>query len=64
MNSGPRSWAASILGFALMVLAACLALKLAAEFLLAALPVLVPVVLATAGAIALGRWWWNRPTGW
>ena len=64
MNNGPRSWAASIVGFALAVLAACLALELAAEFLLAALPVLVPVALVTTGTVALGRWWWNRPTGW
>ena len=55
MNRPTQSWTASIVGFALAVLAASLALKLAAEFLLAALPVLVPVVLATAGAIALAR---------
>jgi hypothetical protein len=64
VNRQPQSWAASILGFALAVLAACLALKLAAEFLLAALPVLVPAVIVTTGVVALGRWWWNRPTGW
>lgn len=64
MSQGPSSWTASIVGFALAVLAACLALKLAAEYLLDALPVLVPVLAVTGVAAAVGRWWWNRPRGW
>jgi len=64
VNSGPRSWAASIVGFALAVLAACFALKLAADYLLAALPVLLP---AGAGLFVAGiawRWWAGRQRGW
>lgn len=59
----PRSWTASIVSFAVTVLAVCLALKLAAEFLLDALPVLVPVAVIASGIYAW-RWWSNRTRGW
>lgn len=55
-----RSWSASLLGFALTVLVACLALKLAAEFLLAALPVLLPTAALGLGLVAAIRWWRSR----
>ncbi len=59
----PRSWAASIVGFALMVLAAAYALHLAADLLREALPVLVPVGLVVL--IGVGIWQWRtRPRGW
>lgn len=51
------------MSFAVTVLAVCLALKLAAEFLLDALPVLVPVGLIASGIYAW-RWWSNRTRGW
>jgi hypothetical protein len=63
MNFGRRSWAASIVGFALAVLAACAALQWAAQLLLQALPVLLPA----AGVVLLGFFAWryyNRPRGW
>jgi hypothetical protein len=54
----PRSWSASIVGFALAVLAAAVALNLAAGLLRDALPVLMPVgVVALSG---LGIWRWHR----
>ncbi len=63
MSSGPQSWAASILGFALAVLAACAALELAADLLRAALPVLLP---AFGCIVLVGAAWhfYNRPRGW
>jgi hypothetical protein len=63
MTVGPRSWTASIVGFALAVLVAGWALNRAADYLLAALPVLVPVAaVVTAGVLA---WrFHNRPRGW
>ena len=59
----PRSWTTSIVGFALAVLVAGWALNQAATYLLAALPVLVPVaVVVTAGLLA---WrFYIRPHGW
>jgi len=63
VNQRPRSWAASILTFALAVLAACWALNLGAELLCEALPVLVPVAgVALAGYVAWRLY--NRPRGW
>ena len=59
----PRSWAASLVWFAIAVLAVCAALQLAAQLLLQALPVLLP----TAGVIVIGFFAWryyNRPRGW
>ena len=59
----PRSWAASIVGFALAVLAASVMLSLAADYLWAALPVL----LLTAGLVVLGIIGWRlyrRPRNW
>ncbi len=64
MTSPPRSWAASIVGFCFAVLAACLALKLAAEFLLDALPVLLPAAAVVVGSALTWRWWRNRSGGW
>lgn len=64
MSGSPRSWAASIVGFAFAVLAACLALKLAAEYLLAALPVLLPTAAVAGGAALVWRWRSRRPPGW
>ncbi len=63
MNYGPRSWAASILGFSLAVLVACAALELAADLLLAALPVLLPAGGVALLAVALWRYY-NRPGNW
>lgn len=63
-NSSPRSWAANILGFALMVLAACAALKLAAEWLVQALPVLIPVALVLLVAYVGLQLWQRRRDGW
>jgi hypothetical protein len=60
---GPHSWAASIVGFALAVLAASVMLQLAAEYLMAALPVL----LLTAALVVLGLIGWHfyrRPRNW
>lgn len=54
-SSSPRSWMSSLLGLAFAVLAACAALQLAADLLLAALPVLLPV----AGACLLGLIGWR-----
>src|SRR3954471_23541744 len=63
MMFGPRSLASSIVSFALALLAASIALNLAATFLQAALPVLIPVGIMTL--IAVGIWrWHNRPRGW
>jgi hypothetical protein len=60
---GLRSLAASIVNFALALLAASVALNLAATFLQAALPVLIPVGIVTL--IGVGVWrWYNRPRGW
>jgi hypothetical protein len=59
----PRSWAASIMSFALAVLAASIMLQLAADYLRAALPVLV----LTAGIVVLGLIAWRlyrRPRNW
>jgi hypothetical protein len=64
MTTPPRSWSASIVGFALAVLAAAWALRLAATWLLAALPVLVPVAAVSVGGVAAWRWWSARPRGW
>ena len=64
MSNGPLSWAASIVGFALAVLAACFALKLAADFLLSALPVLLPVGAGLLVASAAWRWWSHNRRGW
>ncbi len=58
-----RSLAASIVGFALAVLAAALALDMAADLLRAALPVFIP--LGIAAIVAVGAWrWLTRPRGW
>lgn len=64
MSRGPRSWTASIVGFALAVLAAAVALNLAAQYLVAALPVLVPTAVVGGGAIVGWRWWSHRRDGW
>jgi len=52
------------LGFALMVLAACAALKLAAEWLAQALPVLIPVALVLLVAYVGLQLWQRRRDGW
>ncbi len=63
MNGGPRSWTASIVSCALLVLAVCWALNLAAELLREALPVLIPV--ATVVLCSYGLWrWQSRSRGW
>ncbi len=60
---GRRSLAASIVGFALAVLAAAVALNAAADLLRAALPVLIPVGIVTL--VSIGAWrWYRRPRGW
>lgn len=64
MSQGPRSWAASIVGFALVVLAVCWALRVAADNLRAALPVLLPTAVIVASVAVAWRWWINRPHGW
>jgi hypothetical protein len=46
------------------ILAASWALKLAAQYLLAALPVLVPLGLGLTVAVMVARWWWHRSHGW
>lgn len=63
MNNGRRGWTASIVSFALTVLAVSLALRLAAEWLREALPVLVPVAIVVA--VGIGLWQWrSRSRGW
>ena len=63
MNRGPRSWTASIVGFALAVLAAAYALNMAADLLRQALPVLVPVAIVVV--LGIGLWQWrSRTRGW
>ncbi|MCF6743554.1 hypothetical protein E9529_04555 [Blastococcus sp. KM273128] len=58
-----RSWAASIVGFALAVLAAAYALNVAAALLRQALPVLIPVAVIVL--ISIGLWQWrSRTRGW
>ena len=64
MNPRPRSWTASIVGFALAVLVVCFALKLAASYLLAALPVLLPAIVIAGTVAAVWSWWSGRPRGW
>jgi hypothetical protein len=59
----PRSWATSIVGFALAVLVAGWALDRAADYLLAALPVLVPVAVVVGAGLLAWRLF-NRPHGW
>jgi hypothetical protein len=59
----PRSWTASIVGFALAVLAAAYALNVAAQLLRQALPVLIPVAVLVL--IGIGSWQWqSRARGW
>lgn len=53
--SSSRSWTASLLGLAFAVLAISAALQLAAELLLAALPILLPA----AGFVLLGLLAWR-----
>lgn len=60
MSPQPRSWAASLLGFALAVLVACAALNWAAELLREALPVLVPVALVALAAYIFITYFWQR----
>ena len=64
MTPQPRSWAASIVGFALAVLVACAALSWAAELLLVALPVLAPTAAVVGGTVLAWRWYSRRPPGW
>jgi hypothetical protein len=62
MNNG-RSWTASIVGFALAVLAVAYALNVAADLLRQALPVLIPVAVLVG--IGIGLWQWrSRTRGW
>jgi hypothetical protein len=63
MTVSPRSWTASIVGFALAVLVAGCALNRAAAYLLAALPVLVPVAVVVAAGLLAWRFH-HRPRGW
>ncbi len=58
-----RSLAASIVSFALAVLAAAVALHTAADLLRAALPVLTPVGVMTLVGVVAWRWY-TRPRGW
>jgi Flp pilus assembly protein TadB len=60
----PRGWTASVVSFAFTVLAVCLALKLAAEWLLDALPVLLPALVVVLIAVVVWRWWSGRSRGW
>ncbi|MGY1651768.1 hypothetical protein [Geodermatophilus sp. SYSU D01119] len=63
MNTGPRSWTTSIVGFALMVLVVSAALNLAAELLREALPVLIPTAIVVL--MGYGIWHWRtRARGW
>jgi hypothetical protein len=60
---GLRSLATSMVSLAFSVLVASVALNLAATFLQAALPVLIPVGIVTLVGIAIWRWY-NRPPSW
>lgn len=60
MNQHPRSWAASLLSFALTVLAACWAINWAAELLLAVWPVLLGGACVVGGVTAGATYWRNR----
>jgi hypothetical protein len=60
MSNGPRSWTASILGFGLAVWVAGWALNQAAAYLLAALPVLVPVALVVTAGLLTWRFFSRR----
>lgn len=67
MSQGPRSWAASIVGFSLAVFAACYLLSRATDYLRHALPVLIPVgvvVGLVAVLLSAWRWWRSRSRGW
>ena len=58
-----QSWAASIVGFALAVLAAAYALSVAADLLRQALPVLIPTAVLVL--VGIGLWHWrSRSRGW
>jgi hypothetical protein len=63
MRQGPRSWSVTIVEFGLAVWAACWALNRAAAYLLAALPVLVPVALVVAAGLLTWRFY-SRRSGW
>lgn len=63
MNYGRRSWTASIVGFALAVLAVCAALHLAADLLRPALPVLLPGAAIALLCLAIWRYV-RRPHNW
>ncbi|MHB8448992.1 MAG: hypothetical protein ACYDAQ_00740 [Mycobacteriales bacterium] len=63
-NQPPRSWAASALRIALLVLATCAALNIAARLLLAALPVLLPVGASLVALVVARRLWAKHHGGW
>lgn len=60
----PRSWAASILGSALMVLAACYALNLAAHLIVAVLPILAGSLIVGVLAVLGWKLVQRRGSGW
>lgn len=62
--SRPGGWATSIVGFALAVLVACLALNWAAALLRGALPVLIPVAVVAGMSTVGWRWWQTRTRTW
>ena len=60
---GRRSLATSIMGFALAVLVAAVALDWAADLLRAALPIVIPLGLMVITGIGVWRWY-TRPRSW
>lgn len=62
-SSNPRSWTSSLLGFAFAVVAVCVALNLAADLLLQALPILLLAI--GVGVLGLVAWRaYSRRGGW
>lgn len=64
MTVRPNSWAARILGLALAVLVACWAINLAAQFLVAVLPILGGIAVAWILAVLGWRLMQRRQSGW
>lgn len=64
MRHSGHSWLDSLLGAAVTVLLACVALYVAARLVAAVWPVLVVAGGLVALGIVLGRWWLWRSSGW
>jgi uncharacterized membrane protein len=63
-SSSAPSWLGRLVGACLAILASAVALKVAADLLLAALPVLLPTVVGGVLLVVGWRWWRDHPPGW